>query len=265
MVFWTIKCFARTLIPAGMMVHSVLAAEQVSFTASSPYNGKEVVLTGELYKPVGTGKFPAVILMHGCSGLGKAVRSALQMHAHILTSNGFAALILDSFGPRRNDGGWVCEKISRLSSAQAYRTRDAIDAQKYLASRSDIDIRNIFAMGQSNGGSVALFIARRGKSAGFRAVTAFYPWCGALISNKSSTPVLILSGERDDWTPPRLCKEKSNPAGGVTVKVYPNAVHSFDLNIPVTTYLGHKVGLDVAAASDSRRLMVKFFKQHLVQ
>ena len=265
MVLSYFKQLANALILSAMTAYPVFAAEQVNFAASSKYYGKEVVLTGELHKPAGTEKFPVVVLMHGCSGLVPAVNSALRTHARFLTDNGFAALILDSFGPRQNNGGWVCEDVGRLSSAQAYRTKDAMDAHKFLANRSDIDAGNIFAMGQSNGGSVAVLIARKGKSAGFRATTAYYPWCGTITSRKLSIPLLILSGELDDWTPPRLCKELGKPENGVTVKTYPDAVHSFDLDIPVRTYLGHKVGGDATATKDSRRMMVEFFKQHMNQ
>lgn len=265
MVFRYFKQLAVTLMLSMMMAHPVFAAEQVNFTASSTYDGKKVVLTGELHKPNTIGRHPVVVMMHGCGGLNSTVRSSLRAHADMLTSNGFAALILDSFGPRGNGKGWVCKSYTRLSSARAYRTMDAIDAHKFLSTRPDIDARNIFAMGQSNGGGVAAIIAQKGKSAGFRAATAFYPWCGALIGNKSSTPLLILSGAKDDWTPPKLCQEKSNAENGITVKVYPNAVHSFDLDMPVRTFLGHKVGGDVAATKNSRRMMVNFFKQHMLQ
>ncbi len=193
------------------------------------------------------------------------VLSGLRSHARYLVRNGFAALILDSFGPRGNSDGRVCKTATRLDQARIYRTRDAIDARKYLASRGGIDARNIFAMGQSNGGSVAVKLALKNPSAGFRALTAYYPWCGALSASRSPTPLLILSGAKDGWTPPQACQKNHNPARGITVKVYPNAVHSFDLNFPVTTYLGYKVGSDRAATSDSRRRMVRFFKRHLAE
>src|SRR4029450_7340740 len=50
----------------------------------------------ELWLPPGTGPFPAVVVMHGCSG----VRDHHRGWAGRLTEWGYAAALLDSFHPR---------------------------------------------------------------------------------------------------------------------------------------------------------------------
>lgn len=54
------------------------------------------MLGGELYRPAGPGLFPAVIVLHGCSG----IRPNQVAWAEWLRSESYAALVLDSFGGR---------------------------------------------------------------------------------------------------------------------------------------------------------------------
>ena len=64
-----------------------------------------------LYLPdEGDGPFPAVVLLHGCSGV--APRS--RMWAEKLNSWGYATLIVDSFGPR-----WVIRLAARFFASWA--------------------------------------------------------------------------------------------------------------------------------------------------
>src|SRR5215470_456641 len=53
-------------------------------------------LNGELFTPNGAGPHPAVILHHGCNGVGQNVQS----WALWLQGQGYAALVLDSFSAR---------------------------------------------------------------------------------------------------------------------------------------------------------------------
>jgi dienelactone hydrolase len=76
----------------------------------------------------------------------------------------------------------------------------------------------------------------------FRSAVAFYPGCRTLTRAKTPyrpyAPLLILSGEADDWTPAAPCaqlvdiaKDQGAPAD---IVVYPGAHHSFDrINLPV--------------------------------
>ena len=147
---------------------------EIEFAASTPHNDKPVMLRAELYQPVGDGPYPAVVLMHGCGGLSQPVRQSMRTHAEYLVSHGFVALVLDSFGPRANGDGWVCETFDRLMAARRYRKDDALDALEYLQSQVIVDDANIFQMGQSNGGSVSIRLAQLDVPV-FRASAAYYP------------------------------------------------------------------------------------------
>lgn len=234
-------------------------AQMLEMPSSSGYGGKPISVTGE-FKSAGNNR-PLVILLHGCSGLESVVRSSLRSHASALRRAGFSTLLLDSFNPRGISGGWVCSRISRLASAQAYRQRDVRDAIKYIGAEKLADTSNVFVMGQSNGGSVASLISHS-PIRGVRAAVSYYPWCGA-VPGAPKIPLLVLSGEDDDWTPPDDCKRIDKPGGKLSVVTYPGVVHSFDLKIPVRTYLGHKVGGNPKAAADARSRMIAFFQKYV--
>ena len=242
------------------------AFDKVKFEASETYRSQKVLLSANLFKPDGEGPFPTVVLMHGCGGWQPPVRAALSSYANFLIKNGFAVLNLDSFGPRRNSGGEVCASFKKLKDAREYRTVDAFDAMQYLKTQAFVDANNIFLMGQSNGGSVAINVAKsKPLVAGFRAVVAYYPWCGAFGSRKVnlSSPLLVLGGAKDDWVPPQACKNVVSTGEELLVTVYPEAVHSFDVNILPQKFMGKSVGYNKDAAVDSRAMMLAFFKNHL--
>ncbi len=92
------------------------------------------------------------------------------------------------------------------------------------------------------------------------------------------TPLLILVGENDDWTPAKPCEELTERAEAagypVAIKVYPGAQHSFDGSAP-TRYLpnrrnansdtgrGATTGGDPAAWADAIREVTAFFAKEL--
>jgi len=262
----------------GMGISALLmgpcgAQQMVKFDASRPAATGNVQLRAELYKPSGSGRFPAVVLMHGCGGWQPAVRYALQTHARYLRDNGFVVLNLDSFGPRHKSGGKLCSSDRDLYKALSYRTYDAFDALRYLQKQDFVAPGNIFLMGQSNGGAVAIRAAKAttpeiyNDKAGtaFRGVVAYYPWCGEFGGSHVSlaSPLLVFAGGKDDWVPARECQGIRANGATLSVTVYPEAAHSFDLDIIRSRYLGKLIGGDRRATEDSREKMLAFFSSHL--
>jgi dienelactone hydrolase len=95
---------------------------------------------------------------------------------------------------------------------------------------------------------------------------------------KPGAPLLILVGEKDDWTPAEPCRqlaERSRGAGlPVSVRIYPGAHHSFDSNAPVRFVQermngnapggrGATTGGNADAWADSRVEVTRFFASHL--
>ena len=256
------------VLPFIALAPSAFASSPVRISAGAH---SDIALDGRLHRPAGTARAPAVILMHGCGGWQPPVLSALEDYSRFLSANGIVVLNLDSFGPRRNAGGRVCSSFRRLAAARDYRTKDAFAALRYLQAQPFVDPENVFLIGQSNGGSVALIAAQAaterrlaGNHAGFRGAVALYPWCGAAGSLQPTlaSPLLILGGGRDDWVPPHDCKKFTSRGASVDVKVYPDAAHSFDLRIPVQRYLGKLVGYNEPAALKARREILNFIRKH---
>ncbi|MFZ5791045.1 MAG: dienelactone hydrolase family protein [Pseudomonadota bacterium] len=247
------------------------AQEMVKFEASRPYSSDRILLRAELFKPDGPGPFPAVVLMHGCGGWQPAVRFGLDNHARYLRDHGFVVLNLDSFGPRNLSGGKLCASDRDLYKALAYRTQDAFDALHYLQAQDYVAPDNIFLMGQSNGGAVAIRAAKASsvrdynQGTGFRGVVAYYPWCGEFGGSRVAlaSPLLIFAGGRDNWVPARECQGVKATGADLKVTIYPEAVHSFDLDILPQSYLGKLIGGDQKATQDSREKMLAFFVQNL--
>ena len=195
-------------------------------------------LTGYLYRPDAAGPGPAVILMHGCSGLhnkrGELTRSNAAW-GEWLAVRGYTALFVDSFGPR----GYreICTLSPRPILPQRERVADAYAALAHLARSVDVDASRVFLIGWSNGGMAVLNVidgSRPGR--GFRAAIAYYPGCAELnrrsAQYKTYAPLLILAGGADDWTPPGPCRElleRSRQQGAPTsIVVFPGAHHAFD-------------------------------------
>jgi dienelactone hydrolase len=229
-----------------------------------PFNAETVGPQGtgaphRLFLPVGSGPHPAVVVMHGCSGITPTNRT----WAERLAQNGFVAVLPDSFRPRGETN--VCGRTNVIVPRQ--RAEDAFAAAAYLRARPDVDGARVFAVGFSHGGSTVLAaasasaVAREG-AVPFRAVVAFYPWC-PLAGAKLASPVLTLVGSEDDWTPASRCERLQaawRPEFGVALlHVYPGATHSFDSPAAERRYLGHLMRPDPAATADAGQRMLAFF------
>jgi acetyl esterase/lipase len=163
---------AALFVPAPAM--SKVQAVSIPSTSNSG-----VSLDAHLHRPAGGGRAPAVVLMHGCGGWQPAVKQGLEKYAKFLVGNGFVVLNVDSFGPRGNQGGTVCQSLNRLSAARRYRTSDAYDALQFLRAQPFVDAKSVFLIGQSNGGSVAMIAAmertRRSQIGGQQGFRGVYP------------------------------------------------------------------------------------------
>jgi len=213
------------LILALAPAASAEAGEQsLGIPVSEP---QPTTLTGELFTPRGDGPHPAVILLHGCNGIAPAVRA----WALWLRSEGYAALVLDSFSARGLRT--VCGNPRPLTGD--VRAPDVFAAAARLQALDSVDGRRIAAMGFSHGGWAALWAWRtqgRHPEARIRALIALYPGCGGGLPDGAAPPLLMLLGGQDDWTPATPCMklaETAHRAGlAVSAVLYPDARHAFD-------------------------------------
>jgi dienelactone hydrolase len=249
-------------------------------------------------KPDGPGPFPAVVILHDCSGLGPRASGAPQRWARELGARGYVTVIPDSFTPRGRPDG-VCSDASpgRVAVGPSRRMHDAYAALAHARTLPFVHGRRVGLMGGSHGGSTtlaALAAPRPGpdglaaeKRMGFAAAVALYPACGATLEARRAdgsgpyravAPVLILIGDQDDWTPAAPCLELAASTRGsehpVAITVYPGAHHSFDSDRPVRFLAarvnrhapggrGATTGGDPAAWADSIARVADFFGRHL--
>jgi dienelactone hydrolase len=268
------------------------------FMITTAPNGAREEIPVAISRPEGPGPFPAVVIMHDCSGLGPRSSGAPGRWARELGARGYVTVIPDSFTTRGHPDG-VCTDASpsRGEVAPSRRVRDAYAALVHTRALPYVDGRRVGLMGGSHGGSTTLAsmaapqnawdpLARE-KRAGFAAAVALYPSCGTTLGTwradgtgtyRPVAPLLILIGEKDDWTPAAPCvklvastRATEHPA---VITVYPGAHHSFDSDRPVRFVAarvnsnapggrGATTGGDATAWADSIRRVVEFFGERL--
>jgi dienelactone hydrolase len=221
----------------------------------------------ELYLPAAATPVGAVVVLHGCDGVQPHYRQWAQRFAEW----GYAALLIDSFGPRgfRN----VCNRgLLVPPEAQA---RDAFGGAAYLRAAPQVRAQRVGVIGFSHGGwavlkAVLAGLVRRSNEPAFAAAVVFYPGCDPRDppGRPLETDTLILIGSADDWTPPAPCakwRDEVQTNGHVLqMKIYPGALHGFDSPRPPHFYAGHHAGQDPAALADSRIETHRFFDQRFI-
>lgn len=303
-----IMCLVLALCIA-LFNFDISASEQLTLTFQSAGSSEQITAT--LIKPERGGPFPAVVIMHDCSGLGSRSSGAPLRWAQELVSQGYVALIPDSFTPRGFSDGVCTVPGSQSSVTNGYiRAGDAYGALTALRKHPYVDGKHIGIMGGSHGGWTTLAAMFEpvqesdplsdAKRNGFTAAVALYPSCasrygawstvrqnktfGPVVSHagvyKPIGPVLILIGEKDDWTPAEDCREMvdvGRKAGfPLNIIIYPGAHHSFDSDNPVrynplrtnassASGKGATTGGNSAAWSDSKKQVASFFDMHLKQ
>jgi dienelactone hydrolase len=190
---------------------------------------------------------PAVVALHGCGGLfertGTAFDPRYPDYVARLHRAGYHVLLPDSFGSR-GKGSTCAEPYGKRSITVETRRGDAIAAVDWLSTHPDVNPRGIVLLGWSHGGTTALSALNSAGPAHARNVAAaivFYPGCSSFLkqSFQLQAPVLMLLGEKDDWTPPGRCIElaertrKAQPDVDLDVHLYSDSYHGFDSTQPV--------------------------------
>ena len=221
----------------------------VSWPSTSPFAPEDIgagpdaapptTAQGRLYLPPGQHaprSVPAVVLLHGSGGI---LPMRELTYAPQLARIGVAALVVDSFGARRDRGTEFIDRI--LNITETMMLADAYAGLGFLAARPEIDSRRIVLTGFSYGAMATMYalyaqVADKLASPGsrFAGHVAFYGPCIARFENSRTTgaPLLMLIGGKDEIVDQRRCAEVAADlrAGGSRVEtiVYPDAVHQWD-------------------------------------
>jgi len=231
-----------------------------------PPNGPERI-RAILKFPEGEGPFPAVVILHTCAG----IKDNDKAWEGRFLSWGYATIMPDSFGPRGFSN--VCGTTKVTSSDRA---RDAYGALLYLRTHPKIDPNRIGVFGESHGGGGLLealdetsetLVPPSGER--FGAGVAIYPYCGWQTEIEPNADLLILVGDKDDWTPANLCEnmveqiEKLETPFKTELKIYKGATHSFDINRSPIIYQGHSMRFSPVATEDAIARTKRFFEENL--
>ena len=229
---------------------------------SKSREGETVAISAHLLKPVSTGPFPALVLLHGQPG---GLQPGYLCVAEKMVHWGYVTLVIDS-----NSAASRNREQSIGSYLDTEQAQDAHQGRSYLSGLRYVDSRRIGVVGWSKGGRAALAAVSshrsdyKGKSHGvdkegpFAVAVAIYPVC--LLELKDlSAPLLLLIGAKDTTVSARYCQEMLRDVSAphdIELKVYPEAGHGFDGPWSGWSREG-------AAAVDARSRIRRFLTEHL--
>ena len=231
-------------------LYSQYTGEKISFQSANPFSFNDVITNlenqekqevyGNLVIPDDTlnpqKKYPLIIGVAGSLGWGEHHYKYLKMYQEM----GIATFELNSFKSR----GIKSTVGSQTEVTIAAIILDAYKALEILSNHPRIDKKRISITGWSLGGGVTLFSAwlpiknAINKNLSFASHLAFYPPCFIDPENIefSQSPIHILIGELDNWTPSQPCYElveKLKNKANIDITIYEDSYHSFDRNSPV--------------------------------
>jgi len=222
----------------------------VSFASTSPFSpadlGRAEPTTAQarLFLPPGTHaprSLPAVIMLHGSGGV---LWARELTYGAQLARMGVAALVIDSFAPRRDRATTFIERLLEITESMVLA--DAYAGLAFLAERPEIDPGRVVLAGFSYGAMSTMYamqkqVAEKLAPSGLRFAghVAFYGPCIARFEDKRTTgaPLLMLYGSSDELIDPERCREIADDmrAGSSSVEtiVYSGGVHQWDGGAPL--------------------------------
>ncbi|MEW6991027.1 dienelactone hydrolase family protein [Colwelliaceae bacterium 6441] len=226
--------FILPFLHAQEPIHNVRTS-YVTIPIKGENNGQSIA--GKLNYPTQNHNGAAVVIVHGSSGID----SRGLLHSQALNRLGFTTLELDLWARR----GWLASKKGRPKTVTE-TLPDAFSALTFLSNLPEIDKNKIALMGFSWGGAVTMLSRDKALSKpyhselSFAAHLAFYPVCWAYnkvpiykITETTGKPLLILTGELDDYDQPTSCQLWKNSLAvneqkSINITVYKNATHGFN-------------------------------------
>jgi dienelactone hydrolase len=243
----------RKLGPAVVLFAALAAGVAPAADTVQVKVGVGQKMEATLYKPAGTGPFPAILVLHTSSGL----RPADHRYANQLADEGYVCLVPDFF--KAYDLHENIRDRTFTTHAQAIYA-DFVSAIDTLKKTEGVQGERIGAVGFSNGGYWALLLAARGD---VQAGVSYYGAVTGAGTDRSlaamrsafsakSSPVLVLHGANDKIVAPQFAEQLKS------VLTAANAPHEFQMYRSA----GHSYergNLDQEAAADSWQRTLRFF------
>jgi len=211
----------------------------------------------EVSYPQGDGPFPAVVLLHTSGGF-KTVKGQIRKY----TSAGYAVYAPDFF---KRHG---ITKTNRFETWTTYRTQieqEMVELISLMKIDPKVDPTNLYAVGFSNGGYWASFLAAKqyvNASSSHYGVWSFpqhngYP---ADYFDTNSNPVLALHGDLDSIQKPRFVYRQLKKTASKSPKfeqfIFDKAGHSWDC------VRCKKDGYDQQVSDKALEMTLSFFEKY---
>jgi len=249
-----------TIILIFLFIQPIHAQEKIEFTSANPFNFRDIIVhleKQELQEVFGTlrlpktndenKKHPLIIALAGSKGWADHHYKYLEMYNEM----GIATFEINSFKSR----GVTSTVGSQITVTTAMMILDSYKALEVLSKHPKINSKKIAITGWSLGGGVALYSGWEpirkaiNPAQSFIAHLPFYPPCivEPLNLDFTSSPIHILIGELDDWTPADKCVELvgklSHSGTDIDITVYNESHHSFDRDSePIIDPKGYVLG-----------------------
>ena len=210
-------------------------------------SGRDIEIYGKLTIPKNAteGPIPCIVWMHGSSGgFTESANKRINPWLNMFNKMGIATFKLDSF-----KGRGVRSIVGNQSAVTtAEMIVDVYKALEVLSADSRIDATKIGLMGGSKGGGVAYISMWEPlhEAIGIKEKFAFHislygmP-CDFEDFRFLKVPLLILVGEKDDYTPAEpwsaIATKMTSNNYDVELVIYKDAYHSFDAHYQPTKYM----------------------------
>ena len=221
----------------------------------------EPIYHEKLY-PEGSEKQPAVIVLHTSGGF-KTIKHLTKRYVDA----GFIVYAPDFF---QRHGITSSNRMETFNEYRQSIENELSELVEVIKKDPKVDDRNIFAVGYSNGGFWACFLAGSSKvNAGVSHYGVWKANFGGEITNdypmgyfsSSSSPTLALHGGRDLTQKIEFAeeawKEIRSQGADLTTHIFPRANHGWDKKN------SWKFRYNQAVDLESHKLTILFFKQHI--
>ena len=237
-----------------------------SVLSTFPGNAAAEAIRHEVSYPTGQGPFPVVITLHTSGGYERTRKWIENFKSKVWNDAGYAVYAPDFF---ERHGLTPRGRMKTFSRYRKDIEKELLDIVRIAKNDPKVDPRNVFAVGFSNGGFWASFLAGSGRiNAGASHYGVWKANFGREITNpypmkyfsSASSPVLALHGANDGTQKIHHVEEAWTWARGnggkLITHIYPDADHAWDSKGKYFNAWDSKV------KEDAFNRTLAFFKNH---